>query len=292
MKCHSAEIQVWKKTPHATTLDQLHRRPEAKTIAAKLGLNSIKNSGRCVACHYTQQETPEAGIHVISGVSCESCHAAAKNWVALHHDFGGEGMTRLNESPAHRAARVDASMKAGMRNPKNAYSVAQSCLRCHTTADEELVNKGGHPAGSLDFEFVSWSQGLVRHNFLLSDGKTNDVSSPKRLRLMFVAGMIAELEASLRATAIATEKATYSVTSAKRAARTGLRLGSVNKKVDSPLLKEIIRIFKSVKLQLNNEAQLTEAADQIAALGYEFAQSNAVDLSSLDRFIPDPDRYK
>ncbi|MGI9467662.1 MAG: multiheme c-type cytochrome [Rubripirellula sp.] len=51
VKCHAADIQVWKKTPHATTLDQLHRRPEAKAIASKLGLNSIKNSGRYVACH-------------------------------------------------------------------------------------------------------------------------------------------------------------------------------------------------------------------------------------------------
>ena len=292
VKCHAAEIQVRKKTPHATKVDQLHRRPEAKAIASKLGLTSIKNSGRCVACHYTQQQTPETALHVISGVSCESCHGPGKNWLAVHHDFGGEGLTSLNESPEHRAKRIADSVKAGMRNPKNVYAVAQSCLRCHTTADEELVNLGGHSAGSLEFEFVSWSQGLIRHNFLGSDGKANRVNSPERLRLMFVAGLIAELEASLRATALATEKATYGVTSAQRAARAGARLKSINAKIDSPQVRQIVDIFGSIKLQLNNESQLTAAANQIAVLGLEFAESNQADPSTLDRFIPGPDRYK
>ncbi len=57
-----------------------------------------------------------------------------------------------------------------------------------------------HTAGRLKFEFVSWSQGLIRNNLLRSDWKTNRFSSPERLRLMFVAGMIAEVEASLRPT--------------------------------------------------------------------------------------------
>ena len=27
VKCHTAEVQVWKKTPHASTFEQLHRMP-------------------------------------------------------------------------------------------------------------------------------------------------------------------------------------------------------------------------------------------------------------------------
>ena len=60
-----------------------------------------------------------------------------------------------------------------MRNPVNVYLLAQSCYRCHTVPDERLVNVGGHHAGSLDFELVSWSQGTVRHNFVRTDGKVN-----------------------------------------------------------------------------------------------------------------------
>lgn len=293
VKCHASEIKVWKQTPHAKTFDELHRRPEAKAIASKLGLKSIKSEGRCVACHYTQQNDSSGSPHVIAGVSCESCHGAAKNWMDMHHDYGGEGITRLTETPQHRIERISTSVAAGMRNPANVFAVAQSCLRCHTTADEELVNVGGHSPGSLEFEFVSWSQGMVRHNFVRTDGKTNEVSSPDRVRVMFVSGMIAELEASMRATAKATQKATYGVTAAKRAARAGARVKSVSAKVDSPILAKIVGIFASVTLKLNNADQLTAAADQIAALGHEFAASTeGSTLTALDSFIPKSDRYK
>ena len=294
VKCHAPEIQTWQSTPHARTFDELHRRPEAKQIASKLGLKSIKHEGRCVSCHYTSQADATSGKHhVIAGVSCESCHGAAKNWLEAHHDYGGEAITRLTESPAHRAQRIAKSIAAGMRNPSNVFLVAQSCLRCHTTADEQLVNVGGHSAGSLDFEFVSWSQGTVRHNFVRSDGKSNDVSTAERLRVMFVAGMVAELEAGLRATAVATEKATYGVTVAKRAARAGKRLKSVVAKVSDPRLNEIVKVFHSVTLKLNNSAELTRAADEIAALGYQFAeQADGGQFSVLDGFIPPSDRWK
>ena len=89
--------------------------------------------------------------------------------------------------------------------------------------------------------------------FVQSDGKTNRPSSPDRLRVMFVAGMIAELEAGLRATAVATQKATYGVTAAKRTARTAARLKSVAAKVSAPELDQIMSIFGSIKLRLNNK---------------------------------------
>ncbi len=294
VKCHAAETDVWRATPHAKTFDELHRRPEAKVIADKLGLASIKNEGRCVACHYTSQTDLASGAtHAIAGVSCESCHGAAKEWLDFHQDYGGEGITRHTESAEHREQRIVNSIHAGMRNPANVYLVAQSCLRCHTTADEELVNVGGHSTGSLDFEFVSWSQGMVRHNFVRTDGKQNEASSPERLRVMFVSGMIAELEASLRATAVATEKATYGINAAKRTARAAARLKSVSAKVNVPILDEILAEYAAVKLKLNNADELMGAANKISRLGYRFAEStNGESLSAMDAFIPDASRFK
>ena len=294
VKCHASEMKVWQTTPHAKTFDELHRRPEAKKIASKLGLTSIKHSDRCVGCHYTPQVDATSGnVHAIAGVSCESCHGAANDWLELHHDYGGEGITRLTESPDHRTSRINKSVSAGMRNPANVYLVAQSCLRCHTTADEQLVNVGGHSPGSLDFEFVSWSQGTIRHNFVRTDGKQNEVSTPQRLRVMFVAGMIAELEASMRATAVATEKATFGITAAKRTARAAARLKSVAAKVDVPMLREILDAYGSVKLKLNNSDELTDAADKIARYGYLFAeQSDGKELAVLDTFVPESARWK
>jgi hypothetical protein len=180
-----------------------------------------------------------------------------------------------------------------MRNPINVYMVAQSCYRCHTVPDEQLVNVGGHKAGSLDFEIVAWSQGSIRHNFVRTDGQTNDPSDPNRLRLMFVSGMIADLEFSLRATAAATEKAEFGITSAKRAARAAKRIAAAQTKLNQPLLDDVLAVYKSVTLKLNNRSQLLEAADSITALGIRFAATvNGADLVAIEPFIPQPDRWK
>lgn len=319
IKCHASEHSVWSNTPHARTFDELHRRPEAATIAKKLGVASVKHGERCVGCHYTQKPvgddstgdlqtyvtTPSASagnfeLEAIAGISCESCHGAARAWLETHHNYGGPQVTRETESAAHRADRIARSVALGMRNPHNVYLVAQSCYRCHTTGDEELVNVGGHPAGSLDFEIVSWSQGTVHHNFVQSDGKQNQASSPNRLRFLFVAGMIADTEAALRAVSTATVKAEYALTVAKRAARAGARLKSVAAKVNDARLNQAIEIFDSVKIKLNNATQLEAAADELARLGYEFAnaendpneQALRESLKSLDKFIPAEGKWK
>lgn len=297
-KCHASEISVWKQTPHSATFLTLHRRPEAQQIADKLGISSFKNDSACIKCHYTMQTAgvgpaAAAGIEAIAGVSCESCHGAAKNWIDVHSNYGGPGVTKDTETPAHRVERLRSSIGAGMRNPINLYMVAQSCYRCHTVPDERLVNVGGHNAGSMDFEFVAWSQGTVRHNFLRSDGQSNEASGPERLRQMFVVGMIADLEFSLRATASATQKATFGVNAAGRASRAAKRLAAAQSKLKQPLLDEILRVYQSVELKLNNTPQLTQAADSIAMLGIRFAATvDGSQLAAIEAYIPSQDQWK
>jgi hypothetical protein len=110
---------------------------------------------------------------------------------------------------------------------------------------------------------------------------------------MFVSGMIADLEASLRATAAATEKQNFGVNAAQRAARAAARLQSVGEKIDNVYVDKALEIFSQIKLRLNNGPQLTAAADQIAILGFEFAeQTEGNTLQSLDAFIPKSDRWK
>lgn len=291
-KCHAAEINVWKQTPHHETYLTLHRKPQAQEIAKKMGITSFKHDSACVKCHYSMQEQP-AGLEPIAGVSCESCHGPAKNWLELHHNFGGPGVKRDQESSEHRHQRLVASISAGMRNPENVYLVAQSCYRCHTVPDEKLVNTGGHAAGSLDFEMVAWSQGSMRHNFVRTDGHSNGTSTRQRTRVMFISGMIADLEFSLRATAEATVKETYGVTSAGRAARAVKRLAAANSKVQQPLLEEILKISSGVQLKLNNQQQLTAAADAIAELGIRFAATvDGTALAAIDPFLPSADQWK
>ncbi len=291
-KCHAAEISVWKQTPHSETFLTLHRKPEAQQIAHKMGIESFKENSACMKCHYTVKKHV-AGLEAVAGVSCESCHGAAQGWINVHNDYGGAGVTKDAESDEHRIDRLRASINGGMRNPVNVYMVAQSCYRCHTVPDERLVNVGGHKVGSMDFELVSWSQGMVRHNFLRSNGNTNEVSSPERLRQLFMAGMIADLEFSLRATAAATEKATFGINSAQRASRAAKRLQAAQAKLKQPLLEEIQTVFSGIKLRLNNSAELTEAADRIATLGVRFAATvKGEELAAMDAFIPPADRWK
>ena len=291
-KCHAAEIQVWKRTPHSDTFLSLHRKPEAQKIADKLGITNFKSDSNCIQCHYTMGQV-ENRLDAIAGVSCESCHGAAKDWIAIHNDYGGQGVARTQESPEHGIQRLTSSIEHGMRNPVNVYLVAQSCYRCHTVPDERLVNVGGHNAGSLDFELVSWSQGTVRHNFVRTDGKVNAEEAPARLRVMFVAGMIADLEHSILATSKATEKATFGITSAQRAARSLDRLKSAQSKLNHPILAQTISIAQSVALKLNNREQLEQAAGKINELGIRFGVSVSGDeLAAIDSFVPPKNKWK
>jgi len=177
-----------------------------------------------------------------------------------------------------------------MNNPVNLYLIARQCLACHTAPDERLVNEGEHPAGSKDFELVRWSQGM---NFLLSDGKTNRPSSQARLRVMFVVGVMADLEASLRATALATVKAPYGIAAAQRAARLKRQLHAIGEKVEHPSIHQALDATLSVRIKLNNREALIAAADAVGRAALEFAKSESGDtLEPIDALLPDAKQYK
>ncbi|MCI0334239.1 MAG: cytochrome c family protein [Planctomycetes bacterium] len=291
-KCHQLEVQQWMKTPHFATFDALHRTPRAKEIADRLGERSIKRSSTCVQCHYTEQN--QGGrMRVVAGVSCESCHGGAADWITVHADYGGEGVTKEREPSEHRMKRVEESIAHGMNNPHNIYLIARQCYDCHTVPNERLVNVGGHLAGSEEFELVSWSQGMVRHNFLRTGGTANGLPSPAELRVMYVVGVMTDLEYSLRATAVASQKATFGVTSAQRAARMKRRLHEIQKVTDDPLIQLALDAIASVELRLGNAEAITAAADGVGKAAHEFAEkADGTNLSALDALLPKPNQYK
>ncbi len=291
-KCHVAEVSVWKQTPHAQSFDSLHRNPQALEIARRLGQSSIKRNDICLDCHYTSQAEQDLA-RVVAGVSCESCHGAARDWINVHSDYGGPAASKQSETEQHRLQRQTQSVALGMRNPKNLYSIARSCLQCHTVPNEKLVNVGGHSAGSPNFEMVSWSQGMVRHNFLHSDNAVNAPSPPERLRVMFVVGLIADLEFSTRATGLATQKLTYGTTVASRAAAVAIRLYEIQQSINDPRVQQALDAFAQADLKINNATQLNAIADRIAQAGMQFAEAaNGVALAQLDPLMPTPSQYK
>lgn len=293
-QCHSQELTVWRNTPHFRTFDQLHRLPEAKEIAQRMGIRSIKRGELCLDCHYTTQGDGSSGkLRPIAGISCETCHGAAKEWLAVHSDYGGPTVSKSQESEAHRQARMARSIALGMRNPINPYLVARSCFNCHTVPNERLVNEGGHRVATEDFEFVAWAEGSQRHNFLRSDGQVNAPSSTDRLRVMYVVGLMADLEFSLRATGLATEVKPYGITVAQRAYRTRRKLADIQKSLAHPLVEQALKAAYAVKLKTGNQVALEQAADAVGKAAFDFAETvDGATLTAIDPMLPAPGTYK
>jgi hypothetical protein len=280
------------RTTHFSTFDTLHRTQPAKDIADRLGLNSIKRNDTCLQCHYTQQEEGDR-LRVTAGVSCESCHGAAKDWLNFHADYGGENVTKELETPEHRHHRLNESIARGMNNPRNVYLVAKQCYNCHTVPNERLVNVGLHSAGSPGFELVAWSQGVVRHNFLRNGGNANGESTPEQLRVMYLVGVLADLEFSLRASAVATERGTFGLTSAKRAAQMKQRLHEIQRLINEPLLVPALEAVATVELRLGNAVAILAAADAVGKAAFEFAEkADGSRLAAIDAYLPRPEQYQ
>jgi hypothetical protein len=257
-----------------------------------MGLRSVKRSDVCIDCHFTTKEI-DGRIKAVSGVSCESCHGASKDWIAIHNDYGGPTATKADESPEHAAQRLDSCTSLGMRNTRDLYLIASSCFQCHTVPNEKLVIVGGHNVGSEDFDLVRWSQGMVRHNYLRTEGQSNATSPPERLRVMFVVGLIADLEFSTRATAHATEKSTFGLKVANRAARAAVKLYEVQQTIDNQFVQSALESFAAAELKINNSPSLMEIADQIQMAGRQFAMScDGSELATIDPMLPDPSTYK
>lgn len=288
-ECHKSSVDAWKKTHHSTTFKSLPKNKKAKKIAKKMGIKRIKSGSQCLSCHFTSQEK-EGKTKPIAGITCESCHGEGRDWIKLHSDYGGKDVKRETEDAAHKVKRLADATANGMTRPSDLYSVASNCYSCHTVPNEELVNKGGHAAGSK-FELVSWSQGEVRHNVWYS--KPNDEADANRKRMMYVVGRVLDLEYALRGVAKATKKADYAVKMAKRAKIAKKRVKAIAAKISVPEIDAIVKAGGSAKLKLKNEAKLTAAADKIQAAARKFSSSyDGSGFAAVDSLIPGADKYK
>jgi len=288
-ECHKKETENWKATHHYKTFSSLPRSKEAKEITDKLGLKRIKSESVCLGCHFTSRER-KGKPKPIAGITCESCHNAGADWLKRHSEFSGK--KKETESEAEAQARWADAEAAGMIRPHMLYDLAKNCYSCHVVPQEELVNKGGHAAGST-FELVSWSQGEVRHNTWHNGGKENKLAGTERQRMMYVVGLAVELEEALRAVGKATQSARYAVAMAKRAHAARKRLREAAKALQMPELLEMLRAAHTASLKLNNGPNLEAAADRVAAAARQMAVSHdGTQLTAVDGLIPGEDKYK
>lgn len=289
-ECHKDETEAWKGSHHFKTYREMPRNAKANEIAKKMGVRRIRTESLCASCHYTLQQK-DSGLQPIAGISCESCHGAGQDWIKVHSGFSGK--TILFESKAEAKERWKQSDAKGMIRPHSIYKLARNCLGCHVVAQEELVNKGGHQAGSA-FDLVSWSQGEVRHNTWHSKGRDNVAASAARLRMLYLVGLGVELETALRAVGKATARKLYAFEMAKRADRARKQLAVVAKAVpDVPEIAKLVAFGHAAGLTLKNESALTAAADGISEELVRLTETyDGSTLSALDTFIPGPDTFK
>jgi hypothetical protein len=124
-------------------------------IAETLGISAAQESNRCTVCHSPFQSVATARLLPTAqpdeGVSCESCHSAAEPWLRGH--------TRKDWNYAMRVT-------AGMRDLKNFYVRANTCVACHQNLDPDIIKareliRAGHP--ELTFELDGQSVAEPKH---------------------------------------------------------------------------------------------------------------------------------
>lgn len=289
-ECHTTELNAWRETHHAKTFREMHRRDEATAIVKALGGGRIKRNEHCIQCHYTEglrNGKPRA----LWGITCESCHSQAKDWMELHSDFGGKDVSRETESTEHREQRLSKTAAAGMIRPAMTYEAASNCYQCHTVPDEELVNVGGHKPRS-DFELVAWSQGEVRHNYYYSDDKKNRPATTTHRRVLYVTGRALDLEYSLRAAARATGPGPYLETNKKAVSSAVEKLREIQSLHATPELEQMLNAAAAVTIEANQASGLETAADAVSKAAQAFvANHDGEKLGALEALLPDPSSY-
>ncbi|MGZ5003618.1 MAG: multiheme c-type cytochrome [Chthoniobacterales bacterium] len=121
----------------------------SQRIAEGLGLSNAPTSNRCTICHSPMQAVESARltrpIEPVESVSCENCHGPAEPWLRGH--------TRTDWTYATRVG-------AGMRDLRNFYVRANTCVACHQNLDADIT-AAGHP--ELVFELDRQSMDEPKH---------------------------------------------------------------------------------------------------------------------------------
>ncbi len=168
-----SEYATWiDADPHARAQTTLHE-PRSRSILKNYrGLASTREArpdqdALCLACHQLPNPRldPVAVAERFSaadGVSCESCHGGAKNWVAGHFSFAWKSL-----AASDKEAR-------GFADTKNLLKRARICAACHVGKEGMEVNHdliaAGHPR--LRFELGAYLANYSARHWSLKDEKS------------------------------------------------------------------------------------------------------------------------
>ncbi|MBI3950138.1 MAG: hypothetical protein HY314_06760 [Acidobacteria bacterium] len=134
------EYSAWViKDKHARAYDVLFNE-KSKRMARILKLDKPETSAKCLDCHATNVATDlrSRSFDISDGVSCESCHGPAEQWLGQH---------------TTRGWTHEQSLKVGMYDMKNTVRRAEKCLTCHLGTAEKWVDHEMIAAGHPDLIF-------------------------------------------------------------------------------------------------------------------------------------------
>jgi hypothetical protein len=154
-----SEYGFWiTRDPHARAYEVLFEK-RSVDIQKKLDRRTrAQEDHRCLQCHvapgYDDRHPPPQAKHFkTDGVSCESCHGPAREWINAHH------------LDAWQLRTPDEKKRLGMRDTRSLVGRARVCVTCHVGAPSMDVNHdliaAGHPR--LHFEFAAFHAHLPRH---------------------------------------------------------------------------------------------------------------------------------
>src|SRR5580704_9289525 len=125
--------------------------PVAKRMGRILNIEPEKNK-KCLDCHALNVADDQKArtFDANDGVSCESCHGPASNWLGEH---------------TRKDWKYEKSIPLGMYDTRNLISRSERCVSCHVGTAEKYVDHemiaAGHP--DLYFEQASFEAVMPRH---------------------------------------------------------------------------------------------------------------------------------
>lgn len=297
--CHEAAVGTWERTRHAMSMERVLASPLTATLAKgmKLRPDAVIREASCVRCHFTQ-ESLASSVQITAGVSCESCHGGARDWIDEH-----------NRKSLTRTERVRVACDRGMLHPQSLVEVANGCFECHVVDDEVLVNRGGHPALSKGFELCSWYAGEVKHEFLVQEpghsvkSHTDEPQSipMERKRLMYVSGKMLHLGHTLRAISLSSDapvdkngkpirlangEYTFGVQHAVVAQSLIRDLEKIQSRVPIPELSDALGLALALTFATGEQQAMADASREILRLAGEMEKGvGKYNLESIDSLI-------
>lgn len=154
--CHEEQNTWWFGHAHYRSADPFFDGAGKNVQIARLyGIRTAemtRGTQICMDCHGTVVSGKEAR-DVLDGVSCESCHGPAADWLEPHKDETDTALGR--ERPGYRAA-----LARGKNALHDLDRRAEVCTGCHYVTEPRLLS-AGHPSGA-DFDYVEAMRD-VRH---------------------------------------------------------------------------------------------------------------------------------